>query len=132
MSELLKNPTNRLNNSLPKRLQGQSPAHARSPRQERSTARRFSGQPTIGSGNKFEKGDVKTSKLRIECKCTGGSSFRITRQMIKDIMEAAIGVGTYPAIEIEFIDPLSCYQDSKNLRVYVISEPMMEILNDAI
>ena len=85
-----------------------SPAHLRSPLQEKQLARRGMGYTTPGSGSGHQKGDVKkyNGVLRIEAKCTGNKSFSITQDMLDKIENAALPNNELPAIVVEFIDAL--------------------------
>lgn len=74
-------------------------------RQERKLAKRLNGRVTPGSGNQFTKGDVQLKKvMRIECKATEKKSFRVTKEMIDKIEEAAMSSGELPAIEINLVN----------------------------
>jgi len=90
----------------PKRLKGMhSVSHARSRNQERALAKAANGRITRGSGNGFEKGDVRVKGVcRIEAKTTQHKSFSVTREMIDKIEQAAISAGELPVIVVEFID----------------------------
>lgn len=83
-----------------------SPAHKRSPYQERELTRRMLGMRVAGSGNgKFHKGDIVVRNVvRIEAKTTMKKSFSVTREMIEKIRDASLSRGEIPAIVIEFID----------------------------
>ena len=90
---------------LPRNKRAPSPAHQRSPHQERDAAKRLGGRVVKGSGSGPEKGDVRVKGvLRLEAKCTSKNSFSVTREMVRKIEEAALGAGEVPAIEIEFLD----------------------------
>ena len=92
---------------VPKNQRGkQSVAHIRSPQQEKELAKRFNGKLTVGSGNQYDKGDIKNCNgfIRIEAKTTKNKSFSVTREMLEKIAEASIGCGEIPAIVVEFID----------------------------
>ncbi len=88
---------------FPKRMSyGLTPSHARARDQEKSVAKRVGGRRTKRSGAGDEKGDVRLNgKLRIECKTTKHSSFRVTTDMIDKIEDAACSAGELPVIEIE-------------------------------
>lgn len=82
-----------------------TPSHARAPKQEAETAKRFGGKLTPGSGNKAEKGDVRIKGVaRIENKTTKNKSFSITREMVQKIENAAMPCGEVPIIVVEFND----------------------------
>lgn len=91
---------------LPKRLKTfQTKSHARAPKQEAEIAERIGGRVVRGSGSGNEKGDSrKVGIMRVEAKTTKHSSFRVTRDMLRKIEEAAINSGEVPVMEIEFID----------------------------
>jgi hypothetical protein len=83
-------------------------AYKRAPKQEKAAAVRLGGRQTAASGARFYKGDVKVPGLaRIECKCTGADSFRVTREMLDTIERAGLLNDEIPFIEVEFIDPKS-------------------------
>ena len=80
-------------------------AQTRSIKQESDRAKQLGGRTTSGSGNKREKGDVRTKGvLRLELKTTTKKSFSVTQSMIDKIEEAALTCDELPAIEIEFIN----------------------------
>lgn len=80
-------------------------AYKRAPKQEREAAAKLGGRLTPASGAKFQKGDVKVPNLaRIECKCTGADSFRVTREMLDKIEAAGLANDEIPFIEIEFLN----------------------------
>jgi len=82
-----------------------TPSHQRAPKQEREIAARVGGRVTSGSGNKWEKGDVrKPGVIRIEAKTTKHKSFSVTLDMIRKIEEAALSHGELPCILVEFND----------------------------
>lgn len=59
-----------------------------------------------GSGSGAEKGDVKkyNGVFRVEAKTTTKASFRLTKEMVDKITDAALPHGELPAIIVEFID----------------------------
>ena len=80
-------------------------SHARSVQQELELAHKHGGKVTPGSGNQHMKGDVRIERvMRIEAKTTIAKSFRVTREMVQKIEDAALPYGEIPAIVIEFID----------------------------
>ena len=86
----------------PKRLQGQTPSHARSRSQEKGLATRIGGYVTKGSGSGYEQGDVRLKKLvRIEAKTTAHKSFSVTQELIDKIEAAVVGTGEIPIMQIE-------------------------------
>jgi hypothetical protein len=90
-----------------------SPAYRRSRKQEKETAKRLGGRTVIASGAKFRKGDAEVPGIaRIECKATGADSFRVTKEMLDKIDNAAIGNDQIAIIEIEFVDQLGKPIDS--------------------
>ena len=103
------------------------PAYRRSKQQERSLAKRSGGSLVSGSGSGLDKGDVKkySGVFRVEAKTTGKDSFRVTKEMIQKIEEAALPNGELPAIIIEFVD-----QRGKPLsEVAVVPTDVLESLN---
>lgn len=87
---------------LPKRCKEQSPAHARSKIQEKKLAERIGGTTTRGSGNQYEKGDVRLRGItRIEAKCTKNSSFSVSTALLDKLDAAVFGAGEIPIFEIE-------------------------------
>jgi len=75
-------------------------------RQEAEAAKLFGGETQKGSGSgPYQKGDVRVKgKLRIECKQTKYSSFRITEEMIDKIEADAFGSDEVPVIEVLFLN----------------------------
>jgi hypothetical protein len=84
----------------------QSPAHRRSPKQERELAKRGGGRLTPGSGSGRVKGDVRrfAGVIRIEAKTTSNKSFSVTKEMIDKLENACLPENELPAIIIEFLD----------------------------
>lgn len=75
-----------------------------SKKQERRTAKRHGGQPTLASGRLgHTRGDVRVdkAKLLIENKTTTGKSISIRADWLQKIEKAAMSHGLTPAIEIE-------------------------------
>tara|TARA_R100000808_G_scaffold512_2_gene2697 strand:+ start:16085 stop:16435 length:351 start_codon:yes stop_codon:yes gene_type:complete len=91
---------------LPKRIKGKSsPAHIRSASQERELAKRVGGRTVRGSGCGSEKGDARLEKVcRIEAKTTSAKSFRVTRDMLDKLEEAALPSNELPALVVEFLE----------------------------
>ena len=89
---------------IPKRLKGH-PARRRSRQQEKDIAKRIGGHATLASGALDVKGDVRKRKvIRIEAKTTTKDSFRVTKETIRKIEDAALASDEMPAIEVEFLD----------------------------
>lgn len=88
--------------AIPKRAR-KSPAHARSPHQEKRIAKTLGGKVTKASGaGAFEKGDVRVKGVaRIEAKTTDAKSFRVTEEMIDKIEDAAVQAGEVPVMVID-------------------------------
>lgn len=88
---------------LPKRLTiGGSKSHARARSQEKEIAKRVGGRTTKQSGAGPEKGDARLGGvMRIECKTTKHSSFRVTTDMINRIEDAACSAGEIPVLCVE-------------------------------
>lgn len=87
---------------LPKSKQGPRGSHGRSKVQERELAKRAGGRQVRGSGCGREKGDVRVSKfVRIEAKTTQHDSFRVTREMLSKIEDAALPCGEIPILVVE-------------------------------
>lgn len=83
----------------------QSLSHFHSREQERSHLNRNGAKLVPRSGAGDIKGDVRVKgKLRLECKTTNKDSFRVTREMIQKIEDAALGSAELPVIEVEFVD----------------------------
>lgn len=71
-------------------------------RQEKMLAKQVGGRTTIGSGSTpVDKGDVKASDLRGECKFTDGKSFRLLHSDLKKI-ESHAGLEAVPILTIQF------------------------------
>lgn len=84
-----------------------SEAHKRAPMQEAELAKRLGGRLTKGSGSGVDKGDVRHSVFRIECKCkavTNNASFRVTTEMLDKIERAAAENNRWPAMHVEMVD----------------------------
>jgi hypothetical protein len=87
---------------VPNRLKGQSPAHARSRTQEKTTAVRIGGKVTKGSGSGNEQGDVRLRGfMRVEAKTTSRKSFSVTAELIEKLEAATFGSGEVPVMQIE-------------------------------
>jgi hypothetical protein len=87
---------------VPKRMQGQSRAHARAPYQERELAKATGGRVTPGSGNKNQKGDVRLKGfVRIECKTTIHASYSVTAATLRKLDDAVVGAGEVPILLVE-------------------------------
>lgn len=98
------------------KFEGRNPkAYTRSRKQERETKDKLIGGRAIpASGAKFRKGDAEVPNLvRIECKATQADSFRVTKEMIGKVTNAALASNQVPFIEIEFINdkgkPIDAY-----------------------
>lgn len=88
--------------ATPKRLQGQTPSHARARVQESAQAKRIGGKVTTGSGNKYEKGDVRLKGIaRVEAKTTKNSSYSVSKDTIRKLEEACFGAGEIPILHVE-------------------------------
>lgn len=88
--------------SLPKRLQGNTPSHARSKVQEKETAKRLGGNVTRRSGAGLVKGDVRIKNIaRIENKTTKHKSFSITTELVDKLEAAVAGSDEIPFFQIE-------------------------------
>lgn len=88
--------------SIPKRMQAPTASHARSKVQEKAQAKRIGGKVTTGSGNKYEKGDVRLKGVaRIEAKTTKNSSYSVSKETIRKLEEAAFGSGEIPILHVE-------------------------------
>ncbi|AHC30488.1 Holliday junction resolvase [Rhizobium phage vB_RleS_L338C] len=88
--------------ATPKRLQAPTPSHARSKVQEKTQAKRVGGKVTTGSGNKYEKGDVRLKGVaRIEAKTTKNSSYSVTKETIRKLEDACFGAGEIPILHVE-------------------------------
>lgn len=88
--------------AIPKRLQGQSASHARSPGQEKETAKRTGGQVTARSGAGLIKGDVRVKGIaRIENKNTIHRSYSVTTETLDKLEAAIAGTSEIPVMQIE-------------------------------
>lgn len=88
--------------AIPKRLQGQSASHARSPGQEKETAQRTGGKVTARSGAGLIKGDVRIKGIaRIENKNTIHRSYSITTETLDKLEAAIAGSCEIPIMQIE-------------------------------
>lgn len=86
-------------------MAGRNPAQVRSASQEKEIANRLGGRATLASGALDQKGDVQVKGvLRVEAKTTSKQSFRVTRDMLRKIEQAALPNNELPAMEIEFLD----------------------------
>ena len=102
-------------------------AYRRSRQQERLLAKRSGGRLITGSGSGPEKGDIKkySGVFRVEAKTTSHDSFRVTKEMIRKIEDAALPHGELPAIIIEFVDK----QGKPISEIAVVSTDVLESLN---
>lgn len=41
--------------------------------------------------------------MRVECKCTGADSFRVTRDMLDKLVAAAFGTDELPVLQVELL-----------------------------
>lgn len=115
------------NHFLDRRLKDskKSKAYIRSPKQEKDQAKRLGGAVIHGSGRGFRKGDVIVPNLaRIECKATQADSFRVDKEMIGKITNAAMPNGEIPYIAIEFLDG----KGKVKSEAAVIARPALESL----
>src|SRR5258706_2026490 len=80
-------------------------SHIRSKKQEKEWAKRINGRLTPGSGSGRMKGDVRKNKIiRIECKTTSKDYFRVTKEMLRKIEDAALPFDEAPCLIVEFND----------------------------
>lgn len=87
---------------LPKRLQGQTPSHARAKQQEKETALRFGGRVTKASGALNEKGDVRVKGVtRIENKTTKHDSFSVSVELVEKLENSVAGSDEVPIMQVE-------------------------------
>jgi hypothetical protein len=83
------------------------PAYKRARKQEKETSERLGGKKIAASGSRVRKADVEVPDIaRIECKATRADSFRVTKEMLQKVEDAALPDGQMPMIEIEFVDDL--------------------------
>lgn len=88
--------------AIPKRMQGQTPSHARSRQQEKETADRTGGRTTHRSGAGLIKGDVRIKGIaRIENKTTKHRSYSVTCETIDKLDAAVAGSNEIPMMQIE-------------------------------
>jgi hypothetical protein len=88
--------------ATPKRLQGQTPSHARAPNQEKETAKRTGGKVTARSGAGLVKGDVRVKGIaRIENKTTKHRSYSVTTETLDKLENAIAGTSEIPIMQIE-------------------------------
>jgi hypothetical protein len=88
--------------SLPRRMQGQTPSHARAKVQEKETANRTGGQTTARSGAGLIKGDVRIKGVaRIENKTTKYKSYSVTTEIVDKLLNAVAGSNEIPMMQIE-------------------------------
>ncbi len=88
--------------SLPKRLTGQTPSHARSKVQEKETANRTGGKVIHRSGAGLIKGDVRIKGVaRIENKTTKHNSYSVTTETIDKLYAAVAGSKEIPIMQVE-------------------------------
>jgi hypothetical protein len=87
---------------LPKRLQGQTPSHARSRVQEKETAQRTGGKQTKASGALNEKGDVRVKNVaRLENKTTVHDSFSVSVDLVEKLENSVAGSDEMPVMQVE-------------------------------
>lgn len=88
----------------PRRMQAQTPSHARSRVQEAGLAKRLGGAQVKGSGAGVEKGDVRVKNfVRIEAKTTKNKSFSITEELLDKLEDSVLGSGEVPLFHIEIL-----------------------------
>lgn len=72
-------------------------------KQEQSTARRYGGLVTPGSGNQWHsKNDVKTTKESLECKTTKSLQFTLRRSELATAARNALLDGRRMVFQIQF------------------------------
>lgn len=95
---------------------------AKSQKQEKMTAQRFGGRVQPGSGSRaHSKGDVKTSKLLIECKTTEKDAFRLTEGLLAKIEREAIMEGKTGVM---------CITLGSGRTVYVVPPHVIDVFNE--
>ena len=94
-----------MTSKLPKRLrEAVSSSHKRAPKQEKETAKRIGGSLTKGSGNQYEKGDVRVRGVaRVENKTTKHASFSVTVEHLDKLDRAVLGTKEIPFMAIELM-----------------------------
>jgi Holliday junction resolvase len=87
------------------RANWQSKGYRRSPKQERTLAKKLGGLRHSRSGAGLKKGDISLSRVvRVECKSTQQKSFYVSREMVDKITNAAGVTDELPVIVVEFLD----------------------------
>jgi hypothetical protein len=73
-------------------------------KQEKEIAGKMKGKRTKQSGGGYQKGDVKSDKFIIECKCTKFKSFSITERLLDKLEKDSFGSEKVPVICIDLED----------------------------
>ena len=80
-------------------------SHKYSPKQEKNLSKKLGAVLVKGSGCGDDKGDVKIDGVvRIECKSTIQKSFRLTKEILRKVGDAAMGTEV-PVVQLDFINP---------------------------
>jgi hypothetical protein len=88
----------------------------RSDRHEKNAANKVNGRTTLASGAlPFDKGDVKNSLLRMECKTTEKKSIVLKRALLLKIQRET-EMGKIPVFNVQFEHPTG------DLNYYVLDE----------
>jgi len=69
---------------------------------EKELASRVGGKQTVGSGNKLDKGDVKTDSYRFEAKSTKRRSLSIKLDWLEKIVKESLDTGRLPVVSFLF------------------------------
>jgi hypothetical protein len=89
---------------VPKRMQAQTPSHARSKQQEAEVAAKIGGVQVRRSGAGVEKGDVRLKNfVRVEAKTTKNKSFSVTEEILDKLDDSVLGSGEVPLFHIEIL-----------------------------
>lgn len=111
--------------TIPKRLQGKTPSHARAPQQEKAIAKRIGGSLVKGSGCGSVKGDVRLRGfVRVEAKTTKNDSFRVTTELVEKLESAVFGSGEIPIMQVELA--------SGKARILVMPDWALDLIVEAI
>ena len=89
----------------------------------------MAGRTIVGSGSKHTKGDVRAvGVVRIEAKTTQHDSFRVTKEMVEKLANAALGSDELPVIVIEFIDRQG--KPIKGMEVAVVPSWVLDVITN--
>jgi hypothetical protein len=111
------------------RQKTQSRAYWGSKKQEKGITKQLAGAREVArSGAGTTKGDVRVHKIaRIEAKLTSADSFRVTKEMLEKINNAALCSDEIPVIIVGFLKP-GATQPSPQDQVIILPLSALQLL----